>query len=83
MQNDANRWLDATKTDAWGQGGGSVTLASYLYDMYLLGRSEEGIRVFNEMCTTYVKNQIPNPDFNCDQYLLDTQERILKAQENK
>jgi hypothetical protein len=83
IQKDAEHWLDGSRTNAWDQGYGFLPLASYLYDMYLLDKSDEGVRVFNEICATYVKPAMSNPDWNCDKYLLDVQELILRFQSSK
>jgi hypothetical protein len=46
--------------------------ASYLADMYLLGKQDEGIAVFNELCTNhlqpYMVEQHPETAWNCEQF---------------
>ncbi len=73
LQEDAEQLLKSTETNADLQRYGFITLASYYYDMYRLGRMEEATPVFKRVCRTVIK---PNMDrgFDCEAYrqLLET-----------
>ncbi len=68
---DADKFLAASKTNANNQNGGYITAASYLYDMYRLGKLDEAIPVFNQTCLTVIKPNVSWPSFDCDQYRAD------------
>lgn len=80
IKEDAGHWLEATKIDAWEQGYGYVTLASYLYDMYLLDMEEEGAEVFYTMCPSVIHEVGQAIGQNCDEFLSFVQEEIRKSQ---
>ncbi len=80
IEKDVEHWLEMIDTDAGGQGQFDSIYASYLADMYLLGKKDEGIKVFLELCKNrYIPHiKIYNPDstFNCDDFLLQVQDRL-------
>jgi hypothetical protein len=51
------------------EGASDLLLAGYIYDMFILGRQDEGITTFKDVCAQYVKPQIKNSDWSCDNYL--------------
>jgi hypothetical protein len=83
VEQDAKYWLEAIDNNAWGQGQFLSIYASYLADMYLLGKKEEGIRVFSELCESrlmpYIKQQNPETTWNCDDLLDRIQEALEKT----
>lgn len=85
IEEDVKHWIEGIKSDGWGQGAGVVAyaLAPYLYNMYLLEKIEEGNKSFQNMCLTYIKPNIGNPDWNCEEYFLLVQELIFESQEFK
>ncbi len=80
---DAERWLEAIDNDAWGQGQFESIYASYLADMYLLGKQDEGILVFSELCTNrltpYIKSHNPDSTWSCDEYLVRVKDALKKS----
>lgn len=68
IQQDADNFLESSKTNAGNQGGGFITLASYFYDMYRLNKTDEAIPVFDQICNSVVKPNMQNPDFTCAKY---------------
>lgn len=57
--------------------------ASYLADMYLLGKQNEGIDVFNELCANhlqpYMLEQNPETTWSCEQFLVTVQDALSKS----
>jgi len=53
-----------------------IRLAAYLYDMYLLGKQDEGTKIFNDVCPQYIKPIMENPDWTCEDYLVRVQETL-------
>jgi hypothetical protein len=80
IEEDVKHWLEAIDNDAWGQGQFDSIYASYLADMYLLDKKDEGIKVFLELCNSrYIPDiKIYNPDstLNCDDFLIQVQDRL-------
>ncbi len=83
IEQDAQHWLEAIDNDAWGQGQFGTIYASYLADMYLLGKQEEGIKVFSELCTSrfipYVKDINPESTLNCDEFLIRVKNALIES----
>jgi hypothetical protein len=70
VEKDADYFIKHVPTDYPG-GVGGFELASYLYDMYILGKQNEGIRQFNETCLKYLQPEMTDPNW-CKNYLLKT-----------
>ncbi|MFT3894115.1 MAG: hypothetical protein QM730_20990 [Anaerolineales bacterium] len=83
IEQDANKWLEAVDNDTWGQGQYQSVYASYLADMYLLGKEDEGVQVFLDLCSKrlepYIKGQNPEADFSCNELLEQITDAIIKA----
>lgn len=78
VTNDANSFLKEIKSDK-SSIANFLKLAAYLYDMDVLGRQEEGIKIFSEVCPQYVKPTIENPDWTCEGYLSDIQKILSET----
>jgi hypothetical protein len=80
IEKDVEHWLEMIDTDASGQGQFDSIYASYLADMYLLGKKDEGIKVFLELCDSryipYVKTYNPDSTLSCSEFLLQVQNRL-------
>lgn len=80
IEEDIKHWLEMIDSDAWGQGQFDSIYASYLADMYLLGKKDEGIKVFLELCKSryipYIKTYNPDSTLNCDDFLLRVQDSL-------
>lgn len=63
LEKDANHFLEIAKGDA---PGALLTLPSYLYDMYRLNKIEFANQVFEEVCTSTIKEKIL--EFDCTKY---------------
>jgi hypothetical protein len=72
---NAVRFLDEAKSKEDGFIN-SLKLASYLYDMYILGQQEEGTKVFNDVCQEKVKPTIGDSDWTCENYLARVQKTL-------
>jgi len=68
IQQDADKFLESSKTNANNQDAGYITLASYFYDMYRLNKTDEAIPVFNQICASVIKPSMQNSDFTCNKY---------------
>lgn len=83
IEQDSKHWLEAIGNDAWGQGQFNSIYASYLADMYLLGKQDEGIKVFTDLCESrlipYVKKQNSETTLNCSDLLTSIQEALSKS----
>lgn len=69
IQKDATRLLQLSKGN--GQDA-AIALAGYLFNMYRLGKLDEGRKVFNEVCITAIKNN------DCESFRLDVEKSILE-----
>ncbi len=83
VMKDAESFLEGSKsthydssTNADFSANNFIRLASYLYDMYLLGKQDEGIKIFNDVCPQYIKPIMGNPDWTCEDYLVRVQETL-------
>jgi hypothetical protein len=80
IEKDVKHWLEAIDNDAWGQGQFDSIYASYLADMYLLGKKDEGIKVFLELCEDhyirYIKTYNPDSTLDCGDFLLQVQDSL-------
>jgi hypothetical protein len=65
---DGDSFLTSIKNN-YQEGVSDLMLAGYLYDMYILGKQDEGLNTFIEICVEYVQPQVTNPDWSCDNYL--------------
>ena len=83
IEQNANHWLEAIENDAWGQGQFKSIYASYLADMYLLGKKDEGIEVFSELCAKrlipYIKSNNSESTWSCDEYLISVKDALSKS----
>jgi hypothetical protein len=68
IEQDAEDFLVPLKENNDPQSMGYTRLASYLYDMYRLGRLEEAQPIFDELCEAVVKPTISRTDFDCEEY---------------
>lgn len=80
IEKDVEHWLEMIDTDASGQGQFDSIYASYLADMYLLSKKDEGIKVFLELCDSryipHVKAYNPDSTLSCNVFLLQVQNRL-------
>ncbi len=80
IEKDTEHWLEMIDNDALGQGQFDSIFASYLADMYLLGKKDEGIKVFTDLCESryipYVKTYNPDSTLSCSQFLIQVQNRL-------
>lgn len=80
IEEDVKHWLEMINNDAWGQGQFDSIYASYLADMYLLDKKDEGIKVFLELCKSryipYIKIYNPDSTLNCGDFLLRVQDSL-------
>ncbi len=77
VQNDADTSLKSIK-EHYEENADDLMLASYLYDMYILGKQQEGITTFSRVCLQYVKPTIENPNWTCDKYLSEVEKVLLE-----
>lgn len=68
IQEDAARLLQLSKGN---RQDAEIALAGYLFNMYRLGKLDEGRKVFNEVCITAIKTN------NCEGFRLDVEKSIL------
>ncbi len=71
IEQDANTWLDSVKTGTGGRDQIALAIPAYLADMYLLGRREEGIQMFIQLCTRdlYSGHGIAEAEKECNDFL--------------
>lgn len=67
---DAANFLEDAKSN---DNTNFLKLAAYLYDMYVLGKQEEGTKTFNDVCEQYIKPTMENPDWTCEKYFQQVQ----------
>jgi len=83
IEENANHWLEAIENDAWGQGQQSSIYAAYLADMYMLGKRDEGIEVFIELCNSrfvpYIKEINSDYPLRCDEFLTTVQNALKET----
>jgi hypothetical protein len=72
---DATTFLEEIKSEK-GNNANFLKLPAYLYDMYLIGKQDEGTKIFNDVCPQYIKPIMENPDWTCDDYLVRVQETL-------
>lgn len=82
IQQDADKFLESSKTNANNQDAGYITLASYFYDMYRLNKTEEAVPVFNQICASAIKPIMQNADFTCDKYKSEVETAIHDFESN-
>jgi hypothetical protein len=68
VEKDADSFLVSIKNN-YQEGASDLMLAGYIYDMFILGKQDEGVTTFKDVCAQYVKPQIKNSDWSCDNYL--------------
>lgn len=80
IEKDVEHWLEMIDNDALGQGQFDSIFASYLADMYMLSKKDEGIKVFVELCESryvpYVKRYNPDSTLSCGEFLIQVQNRL-------
>ncbi len=83
IEQDANHWLETIDNDAWGQGQFASVYASYLADMYLLDKRDEGIEVVSKLCINrlvpYIETQNPESTWSCDDFLIRIQDALSES----
>lgn len=83
IKQEADHWLEMIDNDAWGQGQSTSIYASYLADMYLLGKKDEGIRIFSDLCVKrlipYFKSNNPESTWSCNEFLIRVKDALSKS----
>ncbi|MEP7137631.1 MAG: VCBS repeat-containing protein [Chloroflexota bacterium] len=71
---DAKNFLEEAKSESYV--ANFLDLAAYLYDMYVLGKQDEGTKVFNSVCSQYISPTMKIPNFTCEKYFLQVKETL-------
>lgn len=83
IEENAEHWLEAIENDAGGQGQFSSIYAAYLADMYMLGKRDEGIEVFIELCNSrfvpYIEEINSDYPLRCDEFLTTVQDALKET----
>ncbi len=83
IEGNAQHWLEMIDNNALGQGQFGSIYASYLADMYLLGKKEEGNNIFSDQCikrlAPHIKIQSPQSTWDCGEFLIRVQNALSKS----